>query len=429
MLKKTLFHVGLVVFIVSLAFISCSREKKTAAGSQTTTPVSIRFATYADDPRWVVVNEQVANFMSKNPDIAVTLERTPGTSYYEKKMAETASRQLPDVWEINPGLGAYWLDKGLLLDITNYIQNDPGINLDEYEQVMVKLFQRGNTQLGIPYDFNGQILYYNKTLLDEAGIPYPDHTWTYETLYQQMTAGKKALAAKGKNVWGLATPIPLTWMGTGLIEAMGAPLIGPDGKIGANEKTVAGLELWVKMMNEGLIPQPEPGNPTNVVAGGNTTFTNNNALFHFYWTGVTAFEQANMNFGAAPAPLGPTGIRGAIIGSGFSVSSSTPNPDQAYRFDSFLGSEQFIVPFTRAGGGIPARLENAMQLTGILRDLAEYLDDGKYTRMNCPSGTGQIWTLKDTLLQEVWIETRSPQSFVNSLIQQGNEALANARDQ
>jgi multiple sugar transport system substrate-binding protein len=377
----------------------------------------------------VVVNEQMTNFMKMNPDIVVTVERVPSASHYEKKMAETAGKQLPDVWELVPGFGSYWLDRGLLLDVTNYINNDPETNLEDFDQVMVQLLKRGNVIYGIPYDRNAQILYYNKDLLDEAGIPYPDNTWTYETLYEQMKAGKKTLSAKGKDIWGLSCPIPVGWQGMGFLYAMGDPVINNEGKIGVTDKIIPMLEWWQRMMNEGLIPQPEPANPQNVVAAGATTFINGNALFHVGSTNITAFEQVGLNFGAAPTPLGPTGVRGAKIGGAFVISASTAYPDQSYKLQSFLVSEQYTLPYVVAGGGIPARYAGANTYTGIRKEMAEIISDPAYVWMNCVQGSGQIWVLKDTLLQELWINRRTPQQMVSGLVQQGNEILANARDQ
>src|SRR5689334_8965041 len=84
-------------------------------------PVTIRFNTYAADLRIGGINKIIEAFEAANPDIKVVLERDTWAQHWQKKLAETASNTLPDVWEFVPGFGAKWLASGQLLDLKPYI--------------------------------------------------------------------------------------------------------------------------------------------------------------------------------------------------------------------------------------------------------------------------------------------------------------------
>ena len=408
---------------LSLLLVLCLLATMIGVPALAQDQVTIRFCTYSDELRMVVVNELVADFMAQNPGVIVEVEHIAQSAHYDKKLAETASGMLPDVWELVPGAGSFWIERGLLLDIAPYVAADENTNLDEFDQSMVNYYRKGDALYGLPYDSNGVCLYYNKDLLDAAGLPYPDDTWTYEDLHQSMLAGQKTLADAGTEVWGLSSPISGGWSGVGYFDMMGTPLVNAEGQMGVNDtETVAGLTFWLQMMKDGCMPEPEPANPANVITLGATTFLNGNAMFHLGGTAVALFDPAGINYGVAPAPLGPTGVRGAKLGGGFAITGDTKYPEEAYKFLTFFTSEDAMRRFV-GGAGIPTRLALHEKLEGTYKDVAHNINDAGYTWLNAVEGCSQIWTLKDTLLQQMWIGMLTPEEVVKELIYEGTEIL------
>ncbi len=408
---------------VSVLLVVCLLLPLMAVPAMAAETVTLRFSTYSDEARMVVVNELIAEFMAVNPGIVIEVEHVAQSGHYDKKLAETASGTLPDVWELVPGAGSYWIERGLLLDILPYVEADETISLDDFDQSMIQYYNKGGKLFGLPYDSNGVCLYYNKDLLDEAGIAYPDGTWTYDDLYKNMMAGQEALAAKGKKIWGLSSPISGGWSGVGYFDAMGTPLVNAEGKIGVNDtQTVEGLTLWLNMMKDGCMPEPEPANPANVITLGATTFMNGESMFHLGGTAVKLFDEKGLNYGAAPAPLGPTGVRGAKLGGGFVITAATKHPEEAYKFLSFITSEDAMRRFV-GGAGIPTRKALYDGLEGTYKDVAMNISGDGYTWLNAVQGCSQIWSLKDTLLQQMWIGMLTPEQVVEELITEGADIL------
>ena len=73
-----------------------------------------------------------------------------------------------------------------------YIERD-GFDLTALADAGVAHFTTPEGQFGLPRDLNVVGLYYNKAMFDAAGIPYPDDTWTWDTLVEvgkQLTLDK-----------------------------------------------------------------------------------------------------------------------------------------------------------------------------------------------------------------------------------------------
>ena len=81
--------------------------------------------------------------------------------------------------------------RGQLEDLTPYIERD-GIDLSAYNGV-AEMLNMGGKQVALPISTGFYILYYNKDIFDEAGVPYPtnDMTWTeFEELAAKVTIGE-----------------------------------------------------------------------------------------------------------------------------------------------------------------------------------------------------------------------------------------------
>ena len=124
-------------------------------------------------------------FETKNPGVDLRIEGTPDMQAYVTKMllghvAGTA----PDVMRLDASSAAVFINNGVLLDLREYIQNDPDFKLESYFPNVVDITRRGDEVYGIPMGFTPMVLYYNKDLFDAAGVAYPDGTWTYDEFLQ-----------------------------------------------------------------------------------------------------------------------------------------------------------------------------------------------------------------------------------------------------
>ena len=134
----------------------------------------------------------VEAFEAENPDIKVKVMDIGATDYDTKIPVLLSSGDTSDVITIK-SMNIYnsLVEKNQLMplddkvkesgvDMAPYQGSDEGIRIDD------KLY-------GLPFRNDYYLLYYNKTLFDQAGVEYPknDMTWDeYEELAKQMTSGE-----------------------------------------------------------------------------------------------------------------------------------------------------------------------------------------------------------------------------------------------
>ena len=144
-------------------------------------PVEISFWHAMSGPNEEAIKKITDDFMAENPNIKVTLMNQGGyRDLFDKLMASAKADQLPNLAQIYSNRLSWYVDKGLALDLTPYI-NDPEIGLTEEDKAdFPKMFMDdciwGEGQYAMPFNKSQMVLYYNKGMFEEAGIAVPT-TW------------------------------------------------------------------------------------------------------------------------------------------------------------------------------------------------------------------------------------------------------------
>jgi len=385
-------------------------------------PVALRFSTYADDSRIAGINKIISAFEAQNPDIKIVLERGSFDGHWRKKLAETASHNLPDVWEFVPGFGAKWIQSGQLLNLKPYMDKDSTLDLADVDQGMMGYFSKDGGVYGLPYDRSGYAVFFNKDLFDKAGLPYPKAGWTYDEFNKDAAAIAKLSSGENK-IWGLSQPPDPSalWGWQGIYAGFGANLIGPDGKMDVdNAGGKAALTEFGDLVKDGLAPKPEPsaGQPgaDTVFLGGKAGMAISGGWF------IAPIVDAKLNAGVAPMPVGPKGQSGVKLGGGFVVSASTKHPEEAYKFISFLtGSQGLTWYITDQHAGIPARLSSAKGLDALSLDYVEAMKD--YVAINTVENSFPVFDAQKKLYEQLWTGALTPDQVAEQLQAQGDRIL------
>lgn len=118
-------------------------------------------------------------FAESHPGVRVIVESI--TSNYGEKLATSiASGAPPDVFLLDsPDIPAF-VDRGLALDLTPYVGRVGYDTAAVFPQVM-EIFRRGPQLFAFPKGFTPLVIYYNKRLFRELGVPFPPDTgWTWD---------------------------------------------------------------------------------------------------------------------------------------------------------------------------------------------------------------------------------------------------------
>ncbi len=101
----------------------------------------------------------------------------------KKDYAEWLSQQaltgnLPDVFLVRSDDLHTFANVGMLEPLDSYIEKDPKMDAERYFTPALQSGRYQQSQYALPYESVPTMMYVNKTLLDQYGIPLPDNDWT-----------------------------------------------------------------------------------------------------------------------------------------------------------------------------------------------------------------------------------------------------------
>ena len=80
----------------------------------------------------------------------------------------------PDVVGVENGPFPQFVDRGILADLTELLENSDGFTAEDFFPHLLDRYTYDGSVYGIPYDAQPfAMLYYNPALFDEAGLDYP----------------------------------------------------------------------------------------------------------------------------------------------------------------------------------------------------------------------------------------------------------------
>jgi len=172
---KKLLVLGIVLSIlISSIGIATSAEK-----------VTIKFSTWGSPEEVNINKELIAEFEKRNPDIHVELLYIPGGEYWQKIQTMVAGGTPPDVMFSGTMWSYDLFSRGAVIDLQPYFEKDSKFkNIKDYyifkKPQLASLYKDGKAMFGLPGRTNVNLLYYNKTSFDEAGVAYPTDKWKWD---------------------------------------------------------------------------------------------------------------------------------------------------------------------------------------------------------------------------------------------------------
>lgn len=126
------------------------------------------------------VDQIYRDFEKQNPGIEVKEESIPD-EYVAKVSLAFIAKSEPDVLMLDASSSALFINSGIVTDLSPYIAADKSFDLNAYYPNVVDIARRGKALYAIPQDFTPMVVYYNRKLFDQAGVPYPRADWDFET--------------------------------------------------------------------------------------------------------------------------------------------------------------------------------------------------------------------------------------------------------
>jgi multiple sugar transport system substrate-binding protein len=342
------------------------------------TPVEIEWfvglGTGENEEQIPVEEAVVKAFNDSQDEIELKLTVVDNTEASDTLATRIAAGDAPDI--IGPvGIRGLQSFGDQLLDIGPFIQSS-GVDLSGIDQSLIDVYNVNGKQIGIPMAVYSSFIYYNKTLFDEADLPYPPHTvgeqwngkdWTWQTvreLAMQLTVDTNGNVATSADfdptkidVFGLdaqftendARAWSTIFGGSGsVLSADGATAQWPD-----NWRT--GLQFFYDGMWKDHIIPTQTAN--QALADGNTFQSGRVAMdvVHQWYTCCVYPGEgtaAVTDWDIAVLPVGPDGkITSKLHADTIGIMDSTANPEAAFKALTFLAASPELI---QTWGAMPA---------------------------------------------------------------------------
>ncbi len=330
------------------------------------------------------ISKAIDQFEAKNPGIKVEYETLAFDPYWQKVQNLYAAGNPPDAFDMSIAFVWDFADKGSVLAIDEYIENDldkyykRAIDMERYPDINGKAY-------AMPYQWVASLLFYNKDIFDDAGVAYPTRDWTYEQLIDVSKKLSADTNSDGKiDQYGFFSNASHTFLDS-MIKAYGGKVLSSDYKTCHIDEPVA-IDVMQK-----LVDMIHKDKSAPVAASYDALLASGGEMFRSGKMGMTidgsymidSFKEVSFNWDATMVPKGP--VKRSIYGGpdGISIAKDTEHPDEAWKFVAFMTGanrpeETWIpggVPITKSVAGSDAWYNMHKKWMDEPKDL---LDTGQY---------------------------------------------------
>ncbi|HCI5721246.1 TPA: extracellular solute-binding protein [Klebsiella variicola subsp. variicola] len=285
------------------------------------------------------IRAMTSDFEKQHPDVKVNLEFVPYEALHDKIVAARgAGGNGYDVVLFDAIWPAEFSRFDLLQDVSSRIAADEREKI--FPGAMNTVVYQGKT-LGMPWILDTKYLYYNKAMLDKAGIKTPPASW------QQVMDDAKVLKdigiVKYPLVWSWSQAEALVCDYTTLVSGFGGSFY-QNGKLDfSTPASLKAVTLMKTSLDQGL---SNPASREYLEEDVRKAFSNGDAAFALNWTYM--YNMANDpkqskvagDVGIVPAPGDTPDKPGAVNGSmGLGIAKASQHPEEAWQYIHYLTSQ------------------------------------------------------------------------------------------
>ena len=323
----------------------------------------------------LVVDELVKQFNESNDHIQVVAKYNPDMykGLMQNLQAEAAAGNSPALVQIGWAFLDYFSNNFSYVSpqeaIDKFDKEEAGFLQDKFLPNVLELAVNSEgSQVGIPYSLSNPVLYINKDILREAGLPEDG-----PTTWQEVSEFAKTVKEKtGKYGFYMQEPADF-WAQQGLIESSGAKMLttNAEGKKEAAFATEDGIEA-MQLMADMVKDQTALHISWEE---GCQSFIDGNCAMLYTTIARRASVQKGAQFDAATvkSPLWNDKERMVPAGGCF-LAITAQGDDQvkaAWEFEKFLYNVESMAAWTEGTGYVPPRKDVAGAENGLKTFLAE----------------------------------------------------------
>ena len=318
-----------------------------------------------------MAQRMLEQFHAENPGIRVFYTPDP-QGFSQTMLADMQAGTAPDVFWGCCTFFPIWAQQGFAVDLTPFVESDlEQGTIDEWNEAQYSSFlTEDGRRYALPKYHGALALYYNKDILDEYGVDYPDGTWDHNDYLDAMQSLTHDLDGDGEtDLWG--SMVDISWDRVQVhVNSWGGNFVDPADPTNCTmdgPKSLEALEwLRARMWDDGVMATPldvqNQGTRDAFVTGKVAMVEDESWALKEILTGV------NFRMGVAPLPAGPEGRVTLATTDGYGIYSGTSHPEAAWKLLKFLVSKDYGRAMAEANFLQPARSSLVNEWIAYIRE-------------------------------------------------------------
>ena len=339
-----------VVAVAALVAAACSKDETANA------PGTVVVMLPSDNPGDIQLRRtQAEAFMQAHPEIQVQVQVVPSEGYNERVFTSIAGGNAPDIFNSGDVVIPSIVKRNVAKDLNEFVTRD-SYDLDQFYPEIIDGLTFENQLVGLTDNWDTQVMYYNRDLFEQAGVPEPTADWTWDdaaAAAQRITSG-----SDDSKIWGMLYE---TWFAPvhDQVYSFGGEVLSEDGTQCMLDESagVQALQSIVDLMSAGLAPQPqvyeqEGQDPFSTFAAGRAGMWIGSGR----WSAFDLQGVQDLNWAIAPRPGGPDHARSNFFHLAmYAITSASNDADSAWEFLKYMVSTEGITAAFESMQGIPSQ--------------------------------------------------------------------------
>ncbi|MDL2302281.1 extracellular solute-binding protein [Lachnospiraceae bacterium OttesenSCG-928-D06] len=405
------------------------------------TEANLIFSWWGNQTRNERTQQVLDLYSEQNPGITFDAQFADWGDYWNKLATASAGHNLPDLVQMDYKYLKQYVDNGMLVDLTPYIESGV-LDVSNVDEGILEAGSIDGGVYAICAGVNAPALIYNKTLLEENDITIKDNM-TMDEFYDVCKEIYEKTGVKTNIAYGLGENyIDYT------LRSQGVELYSQDGKalgVSSADELVGYFQIYENGLEEGWMVKPEVFAERSIgtveqdpLVYGSTPDARS-WCFLSYSNALSSVQSAadaeGFQIGVTTWPADdPKAANYLKPGMFFSVTVDSENPEEAAKVLNAITNSVECNQILLAERGIPASSDIADAIAGDLDDMQKmavtYINE--VVTPNCsaisapaPEKSAEVLNLLDQLQEQVCYKQLTAEDAAAKLFEEGNKILAN----
>ncbi len=380
-------------------------------------------------------DKKIADMLrAKHPQIEIEFEMPKADRHVEYPV-RLAAGAAPDMVFLNNGFWRQYARQGAFLKLDPFVRRD--IKLDEYFPSFIQSAKYRDSFYGWGALAGASVaLYYNKDLFDQAGLKYPDESWTWQTFVdtaarltvddQGRRLGSAGFEPENIRIYGADTIVDWRW--DMVVEEEAGDILRPGGTRSNldHPDALAALQWMSDATGRGMWPSVRYPNEKKA------SFTAGNMAMQVQLSGYAlgAARQITFRWDVAPLPRGKQARFTFGWWAPILASASTRYPAECWEFIKVMGGPEGQRYYMENNGWLPA-IKRLVDEQVWLKDVPinkKVFYAGKADWRPQPAEkivpSSEYAKILDPALKKIWLGEATAKQAIGEVIDQLNRLLA-----